>query len=100
MADPPGAPAGGTATAADLESKEIWGDDADQLDDEVMKVCSVCLLALLSIYLSFHFVFCLWKLLFCKVGCTDTAQAAAHQQTVMYIQRADTLQWYSTVTTT
>lgn len=28
------------AANADLESKEIWGDDADQLDEEIMKVCS------------------------------------------------------------
>lgn len=36
MADqPPEAPA---AATADLESKEIWGDDADQLDDEIAQV--------------------------------------------------------------
>lgn len=35
MADPePPAP----GAAADLESKEIWGDEADQLDEEIMKV--------------------------------------------------------------
>lgn len=35
--DNPGAP-GGTATA-DLESKEIWGDEVEQLDEEITKVC-------------------------------------------------------------
>lgn len=35
MADPE-PPASGAA--ADLESKEIWGDEADQLDEEIMKV--------------------------------------------------------------
>lgn len=35
MADPQ-PPASGAA--ADLESKEIWGDEADQLDEEIMKV--------------------------------------------------------------
>lgn len=36
MADPPAAP--GADATADLESKEIWGDEADQLDEEIMKV--------------------------------------------------------------
>ena len=35
MADPQ-QPASGAS--ADLESKEIWGDEADQLDEEIMKV--------------------------------------------------------------
>lgn len=35
MADPQ-PPASGAS--ADLESKEIWGDEADQLDEEIMKV--------------------------------------------------------------
>jgi len=35
MADPQPPAA---AAAADLESKEIWGDEADQLDEEIMKV--------------------------------------------------------------
>lgn len=44
MADPPQAPvppsegAAAAAATADLESKEIWGDEADQLDEEIMKV--------------------------------------------------------------
>lgn len=39
MADPePSAP----GAAADLESKEIWGDEADQLDEEIMKVSYSC----------------------------------------------------------
>ena len=37
---PPDVPSGNAAnaTAAELESKEIWGDEADQLDEEIMKV--------------------------------------------------------------
>lgn len=44
MADPPAAPAAApadaaaAAAAADLESEEIWGDQADQLDEEIVKV--------------------------------------------------------------
>lgn len=41
MADPPQAPAPAAAATADLESKEIWGDEAEQLDEEIMKV-GVC----------------------------------------------------------
>ncbi|CAM9204659.1 unnamed protein product, partial [Ectocarpus sp. 8 AP-2014] len=43
MADPqpPSADAAPAAAAtADLESKEIWGDEADQLDEEIMKMGS------------------------------------------------------------
>lgn len=48
MADPQPPPAPAAATA-DLESKEIWGDEADQLDEEIMKVHSLaeCLAPLL-----------------------------------------------------
>lgn len=44
MADSqPPATAAPVAAATDLESKEIWGDEADQLDEEVMKVeCVKC----------------------------------------------------------
>lgn len=44
MADSqPPATAAPAAAATDLESKEIWGDEADQLDEEVMKVeCVKC----------------------------------------------------------
>lgn len=44
MADqqPTNTPSGQAAKAAatDLESNEIWGDEADQLDEEIMKVWS------------------------------------------------------------
>lgn len=39
-ADAPPADAAAAAATADLESKEIWGDEADQLDEEIMKVPS------------------------------------------------------------
>lgn len=42
MADPPQASAAANAATADLESKEIWGEEADQLDEEVMKVICGC----------------------------------------------------------
>lgn len=38
MADPPATPDAAGGATADLESKEIWGDEADQLDEEIMKV--------------------------------------------------------------
>lgn len=41
MAEPPAA-AGAAVATADLESKEIWGDEADQLDEEIMKVRWQC----------------------------------------------------------
>lgn len=37
-ADDAAAAAAAAAATADLESKEIWGDEADQLDEEIMKV--------------------------------------------------------------
>lgn len=44
MADSqPPATAAPAAAATDLESKEIWGDEADQLDEDIMKVeCVKC----------------------------------------------------------
>lgn len=52
MADPqpPSADAAPAAAAtADLESKEIWGDEADQLDEEIMKVRTVLKLFILAV---------------------------------------------------
>lgn len=40
-AQPPADPAAlahPAAATVDLESKEIWGDEAEQLDEEIMKV--------------------------------------------------------------
>lgn len=40
--DAAAAAAASAAATADLESKEIWGDEADQLDEEIMKVRQWC----------------------------------------------------------